>query len=345
MSLGNWKHTKPETVARRGKLEQSSERRKRVQDLARNYLDQTGMALADFAHRVGYGYSTVHKFLADRYEHVGGDDSAITAAILGFMERYPIQSIEDFDGKLYAIGNVRVVREVFARALDRAHIFMLYGPPGFGKTYSIKGVIAEHNRAAAAEKERRQHIFHVYCRAAITPLQLARRIAQACGTSVAGDIDRVLRNLLWEFRGQRVVLVLDEAQHLALDCFEMARELFDQGSISLVFTGSHELDRIFRKFEGSLEQLQRRVTDRITLPGVTREEATGIIRSELACLVADIDDSLIQQQIELATVRVKASDRSQRYISIGRLTAALRETREAFAVTEDEPEPRAEVTQ
>ena len=107
-------------------------------------------------------------------------------------------------------------------------------------------------------------------------------MAQACGTSPIGEIDRILQNLLWDYRGHRVALVFDEAQHLSIDCFETVRELFDQGRLfSLIFTGSHELDRVFRKFAGTLEQLERRLTDKITLPGVTRREAEGIVRSEL----------------------------------------------------------------
>ena len=60
------------------------------------------------------------------------------------------------------------MRDVFARVLDRAQIFMVYAPPGSGKTDVARGLIAEHNRAAGA-RERKQHLFHIYCRVGIRP--------------------------------------------------------------------------------------------------------------------------------------------------------------------------------
>jgi DNA transposition AAA+ family ATPase len=337
------RHASPEHLRKIAQLERTADRRHRVQELARAYLNRTGMATADFAHRIGYGYTTLQKFLTDRYENVGGDDSPICAALLEFMERYPIQPTGSFTGKLYEIGNVRCLRQIFARVLDRPQIFMVYAPPGSGKTDVTRGLIAEHNRTAA-HAERARHLFHIYCRAGIRPRDLLRRVAQACGTSIAGEIDRILQNILWEFRGQRVALVFDEAQHLSIDCLETVRELFDQGGFSLIFTGSHELDQIFSKFAGTLEQLERRVTDKVTLPAVTREEAAGIVRSELEPVCAGVDSSLVQQQIELATVEVAVRRQKQRYISIGRLMAALREAREALAAAQPEPaEERIEV--
>ena len=230
---------------------------------------------------------------------------------------------DQFSGKLYEIGNVQCMRDVFAQVLDRSQIFMVYAPPGSGKTDVAKHLIAEHNRAESVG-ERKRHIFHIYCRVGIRPRNLLRRVAIAAGTAPAGEIDRILQNLLWDYRGHRVALVFDEAQHLSIECFETVRELFDQGGFSLVFTGSHELDRVFRKFAGTLEQLERRVTDKITLPSLTRNEAAGIVRSELQNLAAG---SVIDQQIEMATVEISLNKKAQRYISIGRLVGALREAK------------------
>lgn len=332
------KHVNPETLERREALKATAERRHRTIALANGYMTRTGMTASDFAHRVGCGNSTLRKFLADRYEYVASSDSLITQKVLAFLERYPVESADEPTKKLYEIGNVKAFRDVFTRALDRPHIFMVYAPPGSGKTDVARTLMAQHNLAgAAADDGRKQHIFMVYCRLGIRPRDLMARVAHACGASSAGEIERILRNIQWECRGQRVALVFDEAQHLSVECMETVRELFDLApKMSLIFTGSHALDDIFRKFRGTLEQLERRVTERITLPPVSREEAAGIVRSELGALLPDLDDSRIQEQIEMATVEIatKKGDRKQRYISIGRLMAALAETRELLAASE-----------
>ena len=342
MSKGIWAEVKPETRARRDQLAATAERRHRVQDLARGYLAQTSIPLADFARRVGYGYSTVRKFLADRYEHVGSTDSLICNAIMDFLETYPIGSEESAE-KLYEIGNVATVRKLLLQALEMPRIYMLYAPPGSGKTSVVKNLIAAHNRRQASS-DRQQHIFQVYCRADIRPRDLMRRIANACGTPAAGEIDRILRNLQWTYRDARVVLVFDEAQHLSVTCMETVRELFDQAPrMSLIFTGSHELDRIFTTFAGTLEQLERRVTDKIALPPVTRDEAALILRRELGDLLPTLNGATIQKQIEFATVQVRVKGQpQQRYISIGRLMCAIREIQQQLAASETDGASGAE---
>ena len=161
-----------------------------------------------------------------------------------------------------------------------------------------------------------------------------KRVATACGTQSDTAIDRAIHNLRFDFRGARVVLYFDEAQHLSIDCFEVVRELLDEDPrFSLCFAGSHELDRIFARFAGTLEQLERRISDKITLPAITADEAAGILKSELSSLT--LDSALIRQQIELATIAVRVDRKTQRYISIGRLMAAVREIREGLAAQDD----------
>lgn len=322
------------TEHRKTRLEETAARRHRVQRLALDYLERSGMARPDFARRIGYAHSTLNLFLRDQYEHVGGDDSQICASVLDFLDRFPIGASEEFRGHLYEIGNVKVLRDVFRRLFERPQAYMLYAPPGSGKTDVARMLIAEHNRtqAEAGDDAPKRHIFYIYCRQSIRPCDLMRRVAQSCGAIAGGNIDRIIQNLRWEFKSARVTLYLDEAQHLDLDGFETLRELLDQEPrFSLVFAGSHELERIFSRFAGTLEQLERRITDKVTLPAVTREEAANILRSELKELVPDLDRSLIAAQIDRATVTVKVKRETQKYISIGRLMAAVREIREAMS--------------
>ena len=80
---------------------------------------------------------------------------------------------------------------------------------------------------------------------------------------------------------------------------------------------------------------ERRITDKITLPPVTAEEATGILRSELATIA--LDDAMIREVLQQSTISVRAwTKKTQRYISIGRVMAAIREIRsESLAASTD----------
>lgn len=299
---------------------------KHIRALALDFITRTGMAPADFAQRIGYAYSTTKLFLTDKLSTMASEAN-ICAAVLSFLENNPLAAPDEFTGRIYETGSVKMMRSVFANLLDRPRIYMLYAPPGSGKTDIARHLISEHNAAQGGTPQ----IFRIYCRAKITPRDLMRRVSFACGSSQHTAIERSFANLRHDFRGQRVMLYLDEAQHLDIFCYEILRELFDEEPrMSLCFAGSHELDKIFSGFAGTLEQLERRITNKVHLPALTRNEASGILRQELAEISPDIDAVLIQQQIDLATITVRVEKKTQRYISIGRLMAAVREVRETL---------------
>jgi DNA transposition AAA+ family ATPase len=305
-----------------------------VRQLAQDYLRRTGMAPADFARRLGYGYSTINFFLTGKYRKMSvSSDNAICEAVLKYFDANPVTAEDGPAGTLYEIGNVRSMRQGLARLCERPCILMFYAPPGSGKTYVSTELIREYSAAGGSA-----HIFRVYCRASITKRDLLRRIALACGSAADVSIDRTLNNLRFDFPNQHVVLFLDEAQHLSPECFETVRELYDELHWSLCFAGSHELDRVFSRWAGTLEQLERRITDKITLPPVTAEEATGIIRSE----IPELGAAQIRALVERSTVDIRANKKAQRYISIGRVMASIRELQEALAQASNDATPAPE---
>jgi DNA transposition AAA+ family ATPase len=298
-----------------------------LRPLVTDYLRRSGMSSEDFALRIGYNYSTVAQYLCGRYSRIAKADQ-INAAILAFITGNPITS-DQLTTKIYETSAVRTMRSLFHKALERPQVYMVYAPPGSGKTDVARHLIAEHNAQSAGQPS---YIFRVYCRARICPRDLLKRVATACGAHSSTAIDRAIHNLRWDFRGARVVLYFDESQHLSIPAFETVRELLDEEPrFSLIFAGSHELEKTFNDFSGTLEQLQRRITDKVHLPALTADEAAGILRTELAEF--SLDAATIRQQIELATITVRVDKRNQRYISIGRLMAAIREIRDGLAAT------------
>jgi type II secretory pathway predicted ATPase ExeA len=311
--------------------------REQVQTLALDFIGRTGMAPADFARRVGYAYSTVQLFLTGKYAP-SQTDMPLCAAILQYFEHNPLASPDEFLGTIHETSAVNVMRMAFQHLLERPGIYMVYAPPGSGKTDIARHLISEHN----AKRGAMPNIFRIYCRARITPRDLMRRVAFACGSTPNTSIERTIANLRYDFKGQRAVLYFDEAQRLSLDCFETARELLDEEPrFSLCFAGSHDLEKIFSGFVGTMEQLERRITDKVRLPALTREEAITILNAELAEFIPSLDPALLQQQIDLATISVRVEKKTQRYISVGRLIATAREVREVIAARSNQDEKEA----
>jgi type II secretory pathway predicted ATPase ExeA len=253
---------------------------------AREYMARTGLNETDFAYRLrskggsSYSRTTVNLFLNDRYHIISSDDSAICDAIRDFMEKNPIALLQENNGKLYETQNVKLVRKCFYEALDGRRACYFRGAPGSQKTFVLQHLIAELNRSEISKNGHGRRAFYVRARNGITPNQMMKRVAEAAGGLMAGDIDHILRNLRFDLGRRKVLFVIDEAQALDIPCLETLRELHDMPPhCGLLFAGSHELEKTFNRLD--MEQWHSRLRQGAELPGVSEEEAEFIIRAEL----------------------------------------------------------------
>jgi DNA transposition AAA+ family ATPase len=269
--------------ARAGALKLSVSERGRVRLLLQDYLTRTGLVVRDMAHRVGYSTESLHSLIEDRYQEVSGNSAHICRAITEFIAAHPIAPSTQAFGELFETGNVRALRKTFQALLPRPVVHMVYAPPGSQKSFVLEHLVAELNRAELVKDGAGAYrAYYVYARVKITPTHLMKDIALACGISSIGDRMRLSRNLAFQFQFRRVLLVVDEAQHLSLDCFEDLRALLDcPPYFSLLFSGSHDLKLLFDRFSATMEQYNSRIVKKLLLPGITREEAEAIVQREI----------------------------------------------------------------
>jgi len=291
-----------------------------------DYLARTGLTVPNFARRVGYGASSLRFFLAGTYHNIAGTAVHLVAKLNEFMDAHPVAPLTRVTGDLYETANVRIIHDTFEKLLPKPVAYMIYAPPGSQKSFVLEHQVARLNAAEMANSTGHR-AFYVYARAGIRPRDLMRRVAVACGCRVSNDLDSMLSNLRFDFRQQRVLLVIDEAQHLSIDCFEVLRELLDREPyFSLLFSGSHDLKRKFDTFSATLEQWNSRIIAKVRLPGLERKEARGIIEREIGHLLkpmgAQKAADLTKHLVESATVRDVFED-DRMYINIRTLTNAL----------------------
>jgi DNA transposition AAA+ family ATPase len=299
-----------------------------MRERVRDYEDRTGLVHSDIARRINYATSTVNNYLNGHYYAVSASTLAIRAALLDFMEAHPVAAAEEMGGRLYETENVRILRQHFYSALDNRRAVYCYGPPGTQKSYVLKHLIAELNRAEISKNGLGRRAFYVYCRKDIRPHGLLRRVAEAAGSCALGDVDRILKNLRFDFGPRKVLLVLDEAQNLEIPPLETVRELLDERPYcGLLFAGSHRLARTFRALE--LEQWKSRIHAGRPLPGISLEEAEKIVRGELG---ADVKAKAVHELIEEAHAKdVYSLDEKKqpaRYISARSLFWSLQRIKE-----------------
>ena len=138
-----------------------------------------------------------------------------------------------------------------------------------------------------------------------------------------GTVDRILRNLRFDLSQRKVLLVFDEAQHLSIECLETLRELLDQPPhCGLLFAGTHELEAIFTRQALELEQWRSRFHAGQALPGISEEEATAIVHSELGL---GLSQRKIQELISKSRITDLRNGGQHSYVSARRLFWVIRE--------------------
>ena len=300
-------------------LPEASEVRLELQD----YLARTGMALPDFAHRINYARETLYHFLNGHYSRVSSNDRSIRAAIRDFITTHPIAAPIVSSGKLYETENVRLLRKYFYEALDHRRAYYVYGAPGTQKTYVLQHLIAELNRFEIAKNDEGQRAYYIYVRQGIRSQDLMKRVAESCGAIALGKTDRLLSNIRFDLGRHKALLVFDEAQHLSIECLETIRELLDQPPhCGLLFAGTHELEEIFTRQALELEQWRSRFHAGQSLPGISEEEATQIVRSELS---RRLSESHIRKLIAKSRITDLHHGAKHSYVSARRLFWVIRE--------------------
>jgi type II secretory pathway predicted ATPase ExeA len=266
-------------------IPRSAEVRRRLID----YMARTGMRPEDLRARTGYSGVSIRSFINGKYEKVASTCRAICDAMVKFMDTYPIgPQVTAQAGRLYETQDVVMIRQHFYDALDYQRCYYLRGAPGTQKSYASEHFVSELNRNEIAKNGHGARAYYIYCPELVRPNALMKLIAEAVGSITMGENQRLLRNIRFELRDRKVVLLFDEAQHLDVHCLETIRELHDRDPhCGMLFLGSHELEKTFSRLD--MEQWRSRMHHGADLPGISKDEARDIVRGELG------EDSALQK--------------------------------------------------
>ena len=109
-------------------------------------------------------------------------------------------------------------------------IVVLAGPSGIGKTMALKKYHYENKSA-----------IYIVTNAACNMHRTMSRIAQWSGASVRGNSSVIADCIVAKLRGSNRMLILDEADHLNFNAFEMVRFIHDETGIGIVLSGWQEM--------------------------------------------------------------------------------------------------------
>lgn len=186
-------------------------------------------------------------------------------------------------------------REAFARLLygvdSRAGFIALTGEVGTGKTTMLRTLLSQLD----SEKYRSALIFNP----CMTAEQLLASICRELGVESGeqnrfGYLDALNRFLVDQnSEGRTVILVIDEAQNLALDVLEQVRMISNLETerdklIQIILAGQPELDGILQRHD--MRQLNQRITVRCKLTPMSLDDTRQYINHRLRISGSRIPD-------------------------------------------------------
>ena len=298
------------------------------------FRQRSGLTSDEFSRAIGYAGSTLSVYLNGNYgselaeEHDGsGNTRAIRAALVEYMDLWEgMQQPQRLAAPHRTKDFLRVV-DACSQALKHSTAYVVDGPPGTQKTFSLRA--AEHEINARNDGTR---ALYIYARINHSPLNFLREICNTAGVVSNGYIDNLMRKLRFFLVEHRMLLIVDEAQHLGHETLEVLRQLLDLPPyFAVLLAGSHDLTQ--RLSHWQMEQWRSRVRKTLYLNGPSEAECRQILRAELGPELTDDDcDQTIAQcqatgsRVEVA--RGKAVSKSFDYTSARDLFGAIERARE-----------------
>lgn len=288
----------------------------------RAFALRSGLTQSELADLAGLNANSLRVFLSgcyDQHQGAASNTLVIRAKLKEAVDRYEIEMGAPASAAHYATAEFERVRKSMWSALRQSTAFLVDGPPGTQKTHTFRKVAAEINASGEGRA------VYIYARIEQAPASFLIEACTEAGIPNRGNIDQLMRKLRFFLGSQRALLIVDEAQHLALPALEMLRQLLDQPPFfGVVLGGSHDLSVRMRNWQ--MEQWRSRLRRTHLLTGLSEAEAEHILTAELGRLAKqDLADV-----IRGASVEAVRNSKPFHYISARNLFFAIEDARAAI---------------
>jgi DNA transposition AAA+ family ATPase len=252
------------------------------------FIQLSGMTQSDLCDAVGYAGSSLRLFLKGTYDlhhATASNTAAIRAALKEFLDLQESAHMEERAAPAHRTKDFMDVRRACLAALERGSAYIIDGPPGTQKTFSLRAAEREINARNDGSRA-----LYVYARVDHAPQSFLQECCKIAQIFSHGNIDQLIRKLRYFLGRGRILLIVDEAQHLDHKGLEVLRQLLDlPPHFGVILAGSHDLTQ--RLSHWQMEQWRSRVRRTLALNGPSVEESRGIIRAELEPLLGKQTDA------------------------------------------------------
>lgn len=239
-------------------------------EIARLQREDRSLTQAEIARQSGVHASRLNQWLKGNY---AGDNEALEAELARWIDAYNerrlrARALPEAPEWVETPSAQRVIAALGYAQLA-GDITVIYGGAGLGKTTAIQHYRHNNPNVWIATMSP--------CTASVAPA--LEEVAGALGIEAGGGAARMQRAIIRRLRGTMGLLIIDEAQHLAVQALDAMRALHDATGVGLALVGN---EAVYARMTGGtraayLDRLFSRIGKRVRLTRATRDDVDAII--------------------------------------------------------------------
>lgn len=239
-------------------------------EIARLQREDRSLTQAEIARQSGVHASRLNQWLKGHY---AGDNEALEAELARWIDAYHerrlrARALPEAPEWVETPSAQRVIAALGYAQLA-GDITVIYGGAGLGKTTAITHYQRTNPNVWIATMSP--------CTASAVPA--LEEVAGALGIEAGGGAARMQRAIIRRLRGTMGLLIIDEAQHLAVQALDAMRALHDATGVGLALVGN---EAVYARMTGGtraayLDRLFSRIGKRVRLTRATRDDVDAII--------------------------------------------------------------------
>ncbi|MEM7046966.1 MAG: AAA family ATPase [Pseudomonadota bacterium] len=235
--------------------------------------DRTGESWRDISTRLKLADGTLANFLSTWSKgEYKGDPQRIAAAIAAYKTAKEDRAQEAFEmattvPDFIATATAEEIMTSLRYAQATGAITAVIGVPGIGKTTTANQYRSTHKNVWIATAET----------VMTTPRAMLREIADVIGVPERRG-GRLSRDIGWRLEGIGALLIIDEAQHLTIECLDQLRALRDKHEVGIALLGGEVLAAtIDGRRDSQTAQIRSRLAMRRTCKGPKPADINSLI--------------------------------------------------------------------
>lgn len=228
----------------------------------RQYIEQTKISQSKVAPLVGVSTATISQYLKGEYQ---GDVAGVDKKVAEMLERQADKA-KDVKADFVETPTARDIFDVCAMAHTMSDINLIIGEAGLGKTVTLKQYAKTVDNVILVEVE-----------PTFSPKVLLVELCNRLGIVPSRNNHDNVTNIVDKLKGSDKLIIIDEAELLALKSLEIIRRIHDMAQIGVVLAGMPRLRANLRGKKGEYKQLYSRIGFVSDLSDRLPEEDIGLL--------------------------------------------------------------------